>query len=102
MLGNGEMTRCLTRKSELLRASEVHRTALRRETGKLKPVMAWVDAGLQLAGSAGALRCDAKPLIGALRAPDEKSHGLLEKLVKGFALVRSVSTLWHHWRCAVQ
>jgi hypothetical protein len=84
------------RKAELLRRSGENRAAIREAAPALKQAAAWVDFGLEAGRKARATWEVLSPWLGspAAAAPDGTRSGVVSKLRRGLAILRTVRALW--------
>ncbi len=98
MFASGQLTRCQRRKAALLQQSTALRHTLTTEAQRLRPVMGWVELGMDLTRKARTGWATLAPLLSLWRTQKQESSGLVHKLAGAISLARSLAALWKGWR----
>lgn len=98
MFGRGQLDQCQQRKAALLQRSAIHRRTLIREAASLRPVVGWVDQGIEFAHKARMGWSVLVPLLALRRDRAPGSGGLLQRISGVLSLARAIREAWRRWR----
>ncbi len=100
MFDPGQLKACAARKAALLSQSAAHRRVLTTEAKRLKPVVQWVDLGVEWTKKIRAGYSVLGPLVDALWHPSTTGGiGSVVQRVRGIlSMARSLSALWKQRR----
>ena len=97
MFGNEPLARCQERKATLLQQSAVNRGTLVTAAQNIRPVVSWVDLGLDLAHKTRLGWTALAPLLSVWQTRKDPSSGFVQRITGAVSLARSLLELWKNW-----